>query len=310
MAYTYHGQSTLIALPGESQRVINGNVIVIEKDFAIRKTELANVLADMAPGNKMPGTDYIIDTQPQFVLDDSGFARVRLSALNLDFAAGDEKANFSTSSGRVEINRRYTSVAAGNPVLSVGASFSFETGIFRYLRTAFAASQDPNYPENVAPTLFNASIFNIPNQLSYKFETTFGPSKWIGTSVDKVNLYENRAFQYTVQAICAPSFIRMAGADVSVRFDLTDFSGGVYDRIGEFQAAIPAANGLYYISREVTGGGLGEALQREQLQTQIFAIEAQLAATFEREAGNTTNYRTIARGLNLRIQNLRNQLNP
>ena len=38
----------------------------------------------------------------------------------------------------------------------------------------------------------------------------------------KINLYENRAFQYTVQAICAPSFIQMAGEKVLIRFDLTN----------------------------------------------------------------------------------------
>lgn len=310
MAYTYHGKSTLIALPGESQRVINANVIVIEKDYAIRKSELANVLADMAPGNKMPGTNYIIDTQPQFQIDESGFARVRLSALNLDFASADEKANFNTSLGRVEIARSYTSTAGGNPTFSVSASFSFTVGTFRYLRTIFAPSQDPNYPAIVAPTLFGASLYNIPNQEFYKFDTTFGPTKWIGASVDKVNLYEGRAYEYTVQAICAPSFIRMAGPDAIARFDLTDYSGGSYDRTGAFQAPIPAANGLYYNLGELSGGGLGEALRQEQLQSQIFYLERELEAQWRGISSPDSTYTMVARGLTSRIENLRKQLNP
>jgi len=281
MAYTYHGKSTLIALPGESQRVINGNVIVIEKDYAIRKAELANVLADMAPGNKMPGTNYIIDTQPQFQIKEDGFARVRLSALNLDLATDDEKANFNTSVGKVEIKRSFTTVSGGNPVFSVSASFSFALGTFRYLRTIFASSQYPNYPAIVAPTLFGALLYNNPNNLFYKFNTTFGPTKWIATSVNKVNLYEGRAYEYTVRAICAPSFIRMVGPDALVRFDLTDDPNGSYIYIGEVQKPTPAANGMYYSLAELSGGGLAEALQQEQIRNQIFALERDFAASWD-----------------------------
>jgi hypothetical protein len=266
MAYTYHGKSTLIALPGESQRVINGNVIVIEKDYAIRKSELANVLTDMAPGNKMPGTNYIIDTQPQFQLDATGFARVRLSALNLDFAAEDEKANTNIISNRVDLRGEYS-------ILSFQVSFSFATGIFKYLRTAFSPSQDPNYPDIVQPTLFSAQISGDPN-----FQTTFGPSKWIGSTVDKVNLYENRAFQYTVNAICAPQFVQMAGQDILVRYVLTTQQGRYAGT--NFQPHIPAANGFYYQLTSVVSTAVNEFSRQEDLRNQLTALQKDFDASW------------------------------
>jgi hypothetical protein len=295
MAYTYHGKSTLIALPGESQRVINGNVIVIEKDYAIRKSELANVLADMAPGNKMPGTNYIIDTQPQFQLDATGFARVRLSALNVDFAAGDESANNNIISNRVDIRGDYS-------ILSFQVSFSFATGIFRYLRTAFSPSQDPNYPDIVRPTLFSAQISGDPN-----FQTTFGPSKWIGSTVDKVNLYENRAFQYTVNAICAPQFVQMAGQDILVRYVLTTQQGRYAGT--DFQPHIPAANGFYYQLTSVVSTAVNEFNRREDLRNQLAALQNEFddswdfATQARLPTAKSEAYTTL-------IANLRRQLNP
>jgi hypothetical protein len=300
MAYTYHGQSTLIALPGESQRVINGNVIVIEKDYAIRKTELANVLADMAPGNKMPGTDYIIDTQPQFVLDDSGFARVRLSALNLDFAAEDESANNNIISNRVDINGSHS-------ILSFQVSFSFATGIFRYLRTVFSPSQDPNFPNIVLPVLLSAKISGNPS-----FATIFGQSKWVGTNVDKVNIYENRAFQYTVNAICAPEFIQMAGNDVLVRYDLTTNSGSFgVDPNSIFQpfvSNIPAANGFYYRLTRVVSSAVTEYKEQEDLRNQIRGLEKKFYQAYQ--AATSSNQRYISSFYDKRIESLKKQLNP
>jgi hypothetical protein len=300
MAYTYHGKSTLIALPGESQRVINGNVIVIEKDYAIRKSELANVLADMAPGNKMPGTDYIIDTQPQVVLDDSGFARVRLSALNLDFAAGDESANNNIISNRVDIN-------GGHSILSFQASFSFATGIFRYLRTAFSPSQDPNFPNIVLPVLLSAKISGNPS-----FETIFGQSKWVGTNVDKVNIYENRAFQYTVNAICAPEFIQMAGNDVLVRYDLTTNNGSIVvdpnELFQRFVYNIPAANGFYYKLTRVVSSAVTEYKEQEDLRNQIAALEKEFSQAYQ--AATAYSRSGISESYEKRIERLKKQLNP
>jgi len=294
MAYTYHGKSTLIALPGESQRVINGNVIVIEKDYAIRKAELANVLADMSPGNKMPGTNYIIDTQPQFQIDDTGFARVRLSSLNLDFAADDEKANTSISSGIVKIQYNFSGI-------SFNASFSFSTGVFRYLRTAFAPSQDPNYPNIVQPVLFDAQISGNP-----KFETIFGPSKWIGTSVEKINLYENRAFQYTVQAICAPSFIQMAGENVLIRFDLTN--NNLFTYAGIIADSAPAANGLYYSLQRLFSSDVEEFNRQEDLRILISRLESEFDQSwdFTTQARNPT---AKSEAYTQRIAELKRQLN-
>lgn len=266
MAYTYHGKSTLIALPGESQRVINGNVIVIEKDYAIRKSELANVLVDMAPGNKMPGTNYIIDTQPQFQLDESGFARVRLSSINIDFAAEDEEANTNIIPNRVDISDQVG-------LLQFQASFSFATGIFRYIRSSVSPSQDPNYPDIVLPTLFSAKISGYRN-----FETTFGPSKWIGTSVDKVNLYENRAFQYTVNAICAPEFIQMAGDGILIRFVLT--SSATPLQIVADIAHTPAANGFYYQATLIKSTLQEDYTRQENLRNEIAAVERDFDASW------------------------------
>lgn len=192
MAYTYHGKSTLIALPGESHRVINGNVIVIEKDYAIRKVELPNALRDLAPGNKMPGTEYIIDTEPQFVIDDSGFARVRLSAINLDFTENDQDANTNITTQRVDLSGKHS-------IINFGVSFTYATGTFKYFRSKFSPSQDLVFPNSILPVVLSAQITGDPN-----FATIFGPSRWIGLTSEKINILENRAFQYNVTAICAP----------------------------------------------------------------------------------------------------------
>jgi hypothetical protein len=301
MAYTYHGKSTLIALPGESQRVINGNVIVIEKDYAIRKSELANVLADMAPGNKMPGTNYIIDTQPQFQIDDTGFARVRLSSLNLDFAAADEDTNTNIIQNRVDIVGSYS-------ILGFKASFSFPIGNFRYFRSLFSPSQDPNFPNIVAPVLLNAQIIGggSPN-----FETIFGPSKWIGATVDKVSILENRAFQYTVTAVCPPQFIQMSGNDVLVRYDLTSTIGSYVVDPNElfrpFQYNIPASNGFYYKLTQVTSTAVTEYKEQEDLRNQIAALEKEFAQAYQDT--RSYNQRYIKISYDSRIENLRKQLN-
>jgi hypothetical protein len=293
MAYTYHGKSTLIALPGESQRVINGNVIVIEKDYAIRKSELANVLADMAPGNKMPGTNYIIDTQPQFQIDDTGFARVRLSALNLDFAAGDENANNNIISNQVNIVGSYS-------ILAFKASFSFSTGVFRYLRTVFDPSQDPIFPNSVPPVLLNAQISENPN-----FETIFGPSKWIGTSVEKVNLYENRALQYTVNAICAPEFIQMAGDDVLIRYDLTS-SPYEFTSSSLLTYNDPAANGFYYKLVSVVSSAVTRYETLPSLYLELAALERKFGVNYRTAQFYNTPF--IAGPFIKRIADLKRQI--
>ena len=301
MAYTYHGKSTLIALPGESQRVINGNVIVIEKDYAIRKSELANVLADMAPGNKMPGTNYIIDTQPQFQIDESGFARVRLSALNLDFAAGDEDTNTNIIQNRVDIVGSYS-------ILGFKASFSFPVGNFRYYRSLFSPSQDPNFPNIAAPVLLNAQIIGGGNP---NFETIFGPSKWIGVTVDKVSILENRAFQYTVTAVCPPQFIEMSGNDVLVRYDLTSSIGSYLkdpnEMFNRFNYNIPASNGFYYKLTQVTSTAVTEFKDQEDLRNQLAALEKEFAQAYQDTRSYNQMYIKIY--YDSRIENLRKQLN-
>lgn len=304
MAYTYHGKSTIIALPGESQRVINGNVIMIEKDYAIRKSELANVLADMAPGNKMPGTNYIIDTQPQFQIDDTGFARVRLSSLNLDFAAADEDANTNIIQNRVDIVGSYS-------ILGFKASFSFPIGNFRYFRSLFSPSQDPNFPNIVAPVLLNAQILGVG---SPKFETIFGPSKWIGVTVDKISILENRAFQYTVTAVCPPQFIQMSGNDVLVRYDLTSEIGSYSKDGGSSSAAasnrfdynIPASNGFYYRLASVVSSAVTRYETLPSLYLELAALERQFGSSYR--AAQFYNTPFIAGPYIKRIADLRSQI--
>lgn len=300
MAYTYHGKSTIIALPGESQRVINGNVIVIEKDYAIRKSELANVLADMAPGNKMPGTNYIIDTQPQFQIDESGFARVRLSSLNLDFAAADEDANTNIIQNRVDIVGSYS-------ILGFKASFSFPIGNFRYFRSLFSPSQDPIFPNIAAPVLLNAQIIGGGNP---NFETIFGPSKWIGVTVDKVSILENRAFQYTATAVCPPQFIEMSGNDVLVRYDLTSeigsYSKDPNESFNRFNYNIPASNGFYYRLASVVSSAVTRYETLPSLYLELAALERQFGSNYR--AAQFYNTPFIAGPYIKRIEDLRRQI--
>jgi hypothetical protein len=177
MAYEYHGKSDLIALPNTTQRMVDGNIVVIEKDYAIRRDRLPDALESLAPGEKMPGTNYIIDTPADIQLSDDGFARIRLSGLDVDLAA----ESFNIEQKNIGID---------------AAAFTFSIGRFSYKRSIFSESQDPNYPDTVIPDLFQSDPAS---------QVTFGGSRWIGLTVNKSNLYENRVFNYNVLAICAPS---------------------------------------------------------------------------------------------------------
>lgn len=297
MAYTYHGKSTLIALPGESHRVINGNVIVIEKDYAIRKVELPNALRDLTPGNKMPGTEYIIDVEPQFVLDDSGFARVRLSAINLDFAENDQDINTNITTQPVNLSGRHS-------IIDFKISFTYATGIFKYFRSKFSPSQDPIFPNSILPVVLSAQISGDPS-----FATIFGPSRWIGLTSAKINILENRAFQYTVTAICAPEFVQMAGEDILVRFDMTSSDGRFFDNGGQqmsFESFPKIADNIFYKLTSVQSSAVQKFKLVSDLNAQLEALNKQFAQAFA--ATESSGQRQLGIYYDRRIEKLKKQI--
>jgi len=273
MSYKYYGTSGLIELPGETQRVIDGNAIVIEKDYAIRKDRLAFALQSMAPGSKMPGTNYIIDTQPQFQIGADGFARVRLSGLNLNFIQNDSQSSSirqdNIQQQRVDINEFVV-----NQTINITASFSYASATIKYIRSVFAESQDPDYPNIIQPVLFSADIKeNLPWR-SYQIETTFGPSKWIGYNVSKNSLYENRATEYIVDAICAPSFIRMSATDVTVEYTLFPArSLSITSGSSIYTTVYPVIGNMCYQISQLYSTAQGKIFERERLLDQLRAAE-------------------------------------
>jgi hypothetical protein len=191
-------------------------------------------------------------------------------------------------------------------ILGFKASFSFPIGNFRYFRSLFSPSQDPNFPNIVAPVLLNAQISENPN-----FETIFGPSKWIGATVDKVSILENRAFQYTVTAVCPPQFIQMSGNDVLVRYDLTSTIGSYVVDPNElfqpFRYNIPASNGFYYKLTQVTSTAVTEYKEQEDLRNQIAALEKKFSQAYQ--AGTSYSRSGISESYEKRIESLKKQLN-
>jgi hypothetical protein len=294
MSYTYHGSSSLIALPGEVQRVIDGNIIVIEKDYAVRKDRLPDVAGNLSPGNNMPGTQYVIDAQPQFQLEGDGFARVRLSALNVDFAEQNETITQSN------VGWNQTPVTD----LSVSISFSISLGSFQYKRGIYSQSQDPTFPNIIEPTILS-SDFRKQGSLGNAVlvhQVTFGESKWIGYRVNRVNLYENRVFEYTVQAICAPSFVRLSSNEATVEYRLGfGFATSIVGTI---------ASGVYYFGpTTLFGPVVTKAQEIQNLMSNLSNAEAEFEAAW-RGISNVSGVRSIqfAESWRNRIELLRSQL--
>jgi hypothetical protein len=279
MAYEYHGTTDLIALPNTTQRIVDGNIVVIEKDYAIRRDRLPDALENLAPGNKMPKTNYIIDTPADIQLGDDGFARIRLSGLDVDLAAESFDIQQKTT------GFRYNAV----PGIPGSASFTVSTGTFFYRRTIFSESQDPNFPDPVIPNLIQADA---------GAQVTFGESKWIGLTVAKRNIYENRVFEYNVTAICAPSNVTIIGPGSTVRWSLevlpvnflgigmpwkyalTSVSGPAVseaNKIAELEADLRLAENAFNDAYRVQGFGGGRSINLALLwRKRIEAIQAQL----------------------------------
>jgi len=276
------------------QRVIDGNIIVIEKDYAVRKDRLPDVAGNLSPGKNMPGTQYVIDAQPQFQFGNDGFARVRLSALNADFAEQQEVITQGIADWVQDMT----------PDLRASASFSFAFGTFQYKRGIYSQSQDPNFPNIIEPTLLN-SDFRKQGSLGNAVlvhQVTFGESKWIGYSVNRVNLYENRVFEYTVQAICAPSFIRLSSAEATVEYRLGfGYSTSIVKNL---------AGGAYYFGPTVLfGPAVSESRRIQQLQSDLLQAEAAFESSW-RGISNVSGVRDVqaSQAWRNRIELLRQQL--
>jgi hypothetical protein len=153
----------------------------------------------------------------------------------------------------------------------------------------------------------NAQIIGGGNP---NFETIFGPSKWIGVTVDKVSILENRAFQYTVTAVCPPQFIEMSGNDVLVRYDLTSeigsYSKDPNEMFNRFNYNIPASNGFYYKLTQVTSTAVTEFKDQEDLRNQIAALEKEFAQAYQDTRSYNQKYIKIS--YDNRLAKLRNQL--
>lgn len=264
MSYIYHGATGLIPLSGEVQRIVDRGVIVIEKDFAVRKDRLPDALQNLAPGKTIPGTRYIIDAQPQIQFESSGFARIRLSALDIDFT-GDE-ANITQGSAG------WSQQLAANSI-AVSVNFTYALGTFRYRRSIFSDQQNPIFPDPIEPTLLNSNLqsISVVGQPISGFQTTFGPARWIGLGVTRVNLYENRAFEYTAQAVCAPSFVRLSSNEAAVQYSLGfGFSQTVVQEI----AGAGQNSAHYFGPTALFGPAISQAQRIEQIQSDLLEAEA------------------------------------
>lgn len=223
MPYTYHGESGLIPLAGETQRTVQGNMIVIEKDFAIRQDRVESGVRALMPGNYIPGTKYLIDTPPQVQFGNDGFARIRASALFGDFAEAETLQNIQQISVTLDSDFSGNSdlIAAAN----VLARFNLVYATFSVIRPATKGSQIPALPDIVQPTDASATIRNatgalIAGDTSDVANITFGEVAWQIYQQNTNNIYDNRAIQYDITAICAPRFVRVAKDYLFVEFVL------------------------------------------------------------------------------------------
>lgn len=245
MPYTYHGESGLIPLAGETQRTVQGNMIVIEKDFAIRQDRVESGVRALMPGNYIPGTKYLIDTPPQVQFGNDGFARIRASALFGDFAETETLQNIQ------QISVTLDSDFSGNSDLiaaaQVLARFNLVYATFSVIRPATKA-QALSLPAIVQPTDASATIRNATGALIAGDTTevaniTFGEVAWQIYQQNTSNIYDNRATQYDITAICAPRFVRVAKDYLFVEFVL-DKAG-----FGDTMAALRPSPYIYKYGR-------------------------------------------------------------
>ena len=228
MSYTYHGTSELVALPGENQRVVNGNFIIIEKDYAVRADKISDVLEKLAPGSKMPGTEYRIDLPPNIQFNEDGFARIRLSGSFGDFAEAAPTQNFQP----IEISlSTYNSTDENlTNIANADVTLALYRGNFTFFRSKYSNQSGefvPNFPAIISPInvkgtgFLNDTLF--PDAYNQNVSVALEGTKWVAYETNSTEVYEGRATQYDITAICAPEFIRISiGALAFIEFYLTN----------------------------------------------------------------------------------------
>jgi hypothetical protein len=87
MAYTYHGTSNLIALPGRTVQTFPSGLVRVERSFVCRKADAATYRKQIKVGEKMPSDDgapaidgLYIFPDPQESVRDDGFVQFRVTA--------------------------------------------------------------------------------------------------------------------------------------------------------------------------------------------------------------------------------------
>ena len=280
MSFTYHGTSEIVALPGENQRVINGNFIIIEKDYAVRADKISDVLAKLSPGAKMPGTEYRIDLPPNIQFGEDGFARIRLSGSFGDFAEATPTQNFQpveiSLSTYNSTDEKLTDTATADVKLTIyRGNFTF----FRSKYTNQTGECVPNFPAIISPINVQGSGFLndllFPDAYNQNVSVAIEGTKWVAYETNSTEVYEGRATQYDITAICAPEFIRISiGGAAFVEFYLTNPVG--------VAATAPT-------TRYIAAGKIGYVLSR--YYGDAFGISAYLL-DYVREYGQVNSVQT------------------
>ena len=99
MAYTYHGTSNLIALPGRTVQTYPSGLVRVERSFVCRKADVATYRKQIKVGDKMPNDDgapaidgLYIFPDPQENTRDDGFVEFRVTAYGRTNETGQRSA--------------------------------------------------------------------------------------------------------------------------------------------------------------------------------------------------------------------------
>ena len=261
MPYTYHGESGLIPLAGETQRVVENNVVIVEKDYAIRADRLGNIFSRLAPGMKMPGTNYVIDSQPGIQIGQDGFARIRLSGLLTggleQSTAIDSISSQIPSPIQISWSAPIISQSTGTRFLDINglpiATPNVRFTAYEILITRVISKYEQRGPLALPPIIdpTGASVDQIKFpaiDAATKVPTTpttliFENIAWRIVSQTTTSIYDGRALQEQSRAICIPGRVRVSNNNISVHYDITnerkriigDFSVDAVAKIGNYE---------------------------------------------------------------------------
>lgn len=239
MSYTYHGESGLIPLAGETQRVIEGNVVIVEKDYAIRADRLENIFSQLAPGMKMPGTNYLIDSQPGIQIGADGFARIRLSGLmtgGLEQSTAIDSISSQTPSPiQIEWSAAITDLSTGlrrldingNPIATPNVRFTAYEILITRIVSKYQQRGPLALPPIIEPTGAGVDQIKFPaidavtGVPTTPTTLSFENLAWQVVSQTTTSVYDGRALQEQSRIICLPFKVRVSNNNIRVQYFLT-----------------------------------------------------------------------------------------